>query len=74
MRKLRLDVQALRVETFGTGSALGGGTVNAHFDQQIAPGTGPVLLTDPETDPSRVDSCYRNTCFDTCNWTGAGTA
>jgi hypothetical protein len=72
MKKLRLDVDALRVETFGTGSARAGGTVVAHFDQQIA--RGPVIFTDAETDPSRVDSCYRNTCWDACDWGAAGTA
>ncbi len=65
MKKLRLDVDALRVESFGTGAASGGGTVNAH----LAPGTGPVIVTDPETDRSRVDSCYFNTCYAGCDWT-----
>ncbi len=69
MKKLRLAVDALRVESFGTGTAAPGGTVNAHFDKV----TGPVLVTDPETDRSRVDSCYYNTCGDTCDWTD-GTA
>jgi hypothetical protein len=64
MKKLRLEVDALRVESFGTGTASSGGTVNAHFDR-IAPATGPIIVTDPGTDPSRVDSCY----FDTCYWT-----
>ena len=73
MKKLRLDVHALRVETFGTGTASAGGTVNAHVDK-LAPGTGPVILTDPDTDPSRVDSCYYNTCYHGCDWTDAGTA
>ena len=68
MKKLRLEVDALRVESFGTGTAAAGGTVNAHIDQ-IAPATGPVIITDPDTDPSRVDSCYFNTCYDTCDWT-----
>ena len=67
MKKLRLEVDALRVESFGTGAASEGGTVNAHLDR-IAPGTGPVIITDPDTDTSRVDSCYFNTCYDTCDW------
>ncbi len=65
MKKLRLQVDALRVESFGTGTAAVGGTVNAHFDRA----GGPVLLTDAETDPSRVDSCYYNTCYNGCDWT-----
>jgi hypothetical protein len=66
MKKLRLEVDALRVESFGTGAASAGGTVVAHY----AAGTGPiVIVTDPETDRSRVDSCYFNTCYDTCDWT-----
>jgi hypothetical protein len=73
MKKLRLDVDALRVESFGTGTASGSGTVNAHV-AGIAPGTGPVILTDPDTDPSRVDSCYFNTCYHGCDWTDGGTA
>jgi hypothetical protein len=69
MKKLCLELDALRVESFGTGAASAGGTVNAHFDR-IAPGTGPVIVTDPDTDPSRIDSCYFNTCYETCDWTG----
>lgn len=69
MKKLRLEIDALRVESFGTGAASDGGTVIAHFDNEIAPATGPVIVTDPDTDPSRVDSCYFNTCYDTCDWT-----
>jgi hypothetical protein len=65
MKKLRLEIDALRVESFGTGTASEGGTVNAHFDR-IAPVTQPV--TDPDLDTSRVDSCYFNTCYDTCDW------
>lgn len=60
MKKLRLEIDALRVESFGTGAASGGGTVNAHFDQ-IAPATD-------LDDTSRVDSCYFDTCYDTCDW------
>jgi hypothetical protein len=68
MKKLRLQVDALRVESFGTGAASAGGTVNAHFDG-IAPDTGPiVIITDPDTDQSRVDSCYYNTCYHGCDW------
>lgn len=66
MKKLRLEVDALRVESFGTGAASAGGTVNAHFDR-IAH-TDPIG-TDPEPDRSRIDSCYFNTCYDTCDWT-----
>ncbi|HEX6041613.1 hypothetical protein [Longimicrobium sp.] len=65
MKKLRLEVDALRVESFGTGTVSQGGTVNAHFDR-IA--TGPVVVTDPDADRSRIDSCYFNTCYDTCDW------
>lgn len=69
MKKLRLEVDALRVESFGTGTASRGGTVNGHFDR-IAPVTGPVVPTDdPDVDTSRRDSCYFNTCYDTCDWT-----
>lgn len=68
MKKLRLEIDALRVESFGTGAASEAGTVIAHFDQ-LAPATGPVLVTDPGTDRSRIDSCYINTCYDTCDWT-----
>lgn len=68
MKKLRLELDALRVESFGTGTASGRGTVNAHGG--IAPETGPVVIvTDPDLDTSRRDSCYFNTCYDTCDWT-----
>lgn len=65
MKKLRLEVDSLHVESFGTGAASAGGTVNAHGGKI----GGTVILTDPETDPSRVDSCYYNTCSDGCDWT-----
>ena len=65
MKKLRLEVDALRVESFGTGTASAGGTVIAHFDRVA----GPVIITDPETDRSRADSCYYNTCYHGCDWT-----
>lgn len=70
MKKLRLEIDALRVESFGTGAASSGGTVNAHA-AGIATDTGPiiVIITDPDTDSSRVGSCYYNTCYHTCDWT-----
>lgn len=68
MKKLRLHLDALHVESFGTGAASAGGTVNAHA-HAIAPETGPVVVTDPDTDTSRIDSCYFNTCYHTCDWT-----
>lgn len=64
MKKLRLEVDALRVESFDAGTASAGGTVNGHFDNVA----GPVIVTDPATDRSRIDSCYFNTCYDTCDW------
>lgn len=68
MKKLHLDLDTLAVESFGTGAGSAGGTVNGRMD--IAPGSGPVVIvTDPETDRSRVDSCYFNTCYETCDWT-----
>ncbi|HET7461961.1 MAG TPA: hypothetical protein VFJ82_11965 [Longimicrobium sp.] len=68
MKKLHLDLDSLRVESFGTGAGAAGGTVNGHiFD--VAAGNSPIIVTDPDTDPSRVDSCYFNTCYETCDWT-----
>lgn len=64
MKKLRLEIDALRVESFGTGTGSAGGTVNGYFDAVA----GPVIVTDPAVDRSRVDSCYFNTCYDTCDW------
>jgi hypothetical protein len=72
MKKLRLEVDALRVESFGTGAASVGGTVVAHLDR-IAPATDPIIVTDPQTDRSRIDSCYFNTCYHTCDWTDGTT-
>lgn len=71
MKKLRLDLDRLHVDSFGTGAASGGGTVNGHVDEfaNIAGGNSPIIVTDPETDPSRRDSCYFNTCYETCDWT-----
>lgn len=65
MKKLRLDADTLRVESFGTGATSRGGTVEAYLDKAPAP----TIITDPVTDQSRVDSCYFNTCYHTCDWT-----
>jgi hypothetical protein len=65
MKKLRLNIESLRVESFGTGSAAAGGTVVGHFDQAV---TLPIDDT-IGGDRSRIDSCYFNTCYDTCDWT-----
>jgi hypothetical protein len=65
MKKLRLNVESLRVESFGTGAAASGGTVVAHFDKLVS-------FTIDDTsggDRSRIDSCYFNTCYDSCDWT-----
>jgi len=67
MKKLHLDLDSLRVQSFGTGAGSAGGTVNGYHE--LAPGAGPVIVTDPITDRSRVDSCYFNTCYETCDWT-----
>ncbi|HYW14134.1 MAG TPA: hypothetical protein VE871_19370 [Longimicrobium sp.] len=66
MKKLRMEIDALRVESFGTGTGSAGGTVNGHFDNVA----DPVIVTDPATDRSRIDSCYFNTCYETCDWGG----
>lgn len=64
MRKLRLNADDLRVESFGTGAAAAGGTVVAHNRPPIT------LPTDETThDQSRIDSCYFDTCYHTCDWT-----
>ena len=58
MKKLHLDLDSLRVESFGTGSGSAGGTVNGH-SFEIA----------PDADRSRIESCFDMTCYDTCDWT-----
>lgn len=67
MKKLRLNLDGLHVDSFGTGAGSGSGTVNGHVADAF--GTTVVIVTDPETDQSRVNSCYFNTCYDTCDWT-----
>jgi len=69
MKKLHLDLDSLRVESFSTGAGSAGGTVNGYVADIAGGTTGPILITDPETDPSRVNSCYFNTCYETCDWT-----
>lgn len=69
MKKLRLDLDRLRVDSFGTGAGSAGGTVDGYVAEAGAGNTTIVIVTDPETDTSRVNSCYFNTCYDTCDWT-----
>lgn len=66
MKKLRLELDSLRVESFGTGAGSAGGTVNGHIFDNAA-GTGQSIIDD--SDRSRIDSCYFNTCYDSCDWT-----
>lgn len=64
MKKLRLELDALRVESFGTGAGAAGGTVNGHEF-----GTTEPVIIDTTGDTSRIDSCYFNTCYEGCDWT-----
>jgi hypothetical protein len=64
MKKLRLNVENLKVESFGTGAAAAGGTVVGHFQNVTAP-----IDDTSGGDRSRIDSCYFNTCYDSCDWT-----
>lgn len=60
MKKLRLNLDKLHVESFRTGAGSDGGTVVARG------GDSPEIIV---TDPSRIDSCYFNTCYEGCPWT-----
>ena len=65
MKKLRLELDALHVESFGTdGTGDAAGTVVAHHDTSHDPFTVPTHET--TNDRSRVESCYYDTCYWTC--------
>ena len=76
MRKFKLDVEELTVESFATDPAIGGmGTVQAHAldpidgDAEIitAPPPPPPASWDCSQNPyTQCDSCYLS-CIDTCN-------
>jgi hypothetical protein len=71
MKKLRLDLDRLNVQSFATGAGSAGGTVNAHFGGDVLQLSGPTTLA-PDT--SKIDSCYYNTCYNTCDWSTQSTA
>jgi hypothetical protein len=59
MKKLRLDLAALRVESFlADAQEDGRGTVHAHYSD-----------TDTDTFPDTAGSCFSNYCFPT-DWCG----
>ena len=66
MAKMRLDVDALQVESFSTGSgALERGTVRAHSEP--TPETDVVLLPVTDWNTCKGDDCTRRTlCHDSC--------
>lgn len=70
MKKLRLDLDSLNVQSFATGAGSAGGTVGAHIaGDMLQPAdrvSGPI--DDTGGDRSKIDSCYFNTCYDTCDW------
>src|SRR6476620_11977251 len=74
MRKLKLEIDALRVESFDTSaSALGAGTVRAHAD--LVGAEEEYAITTPQTQqPSCFGSCKISclgTCLNSCGGTCA---
>ena len=73
MRKFKLDVEELTVESFATDSAAGGmGTVRAHAlvgidGDEVAITAPPPASVDCSANPyTQCQSCYLS-CVDTCN-------
>jgi hypothetical protein len=65
MHKLKLEIDALRVESFDTSAAaMGAGTVRAHADA-VGVGEDVVAITTPQTQQA--------SCFDTCKISCLGT-
>lgn len=65
MKKLRLELDKLCVESFAAGNAAQGGTVNGHEYVAV---TEPIATAPDTGDASCRDSCYFNTCYPGC-WT-----
>ena len=64
MRKLRLEIDALRVESFDTSApAAGAGTVRAHADAVV--GDFEAITTPQTQQASCIDTC-KLSCFGTC--------
>ncbi|HEX6748927.1 MAG TPA: hypothetical protein VF092_16640 [Longimicrobium sp.] len=61
MRKLRLDLDQLEVDSFRTGEAYGVGTIQAHSDSDVEvclqPGDDQVAITVPVTWAKTCDTC-----------------
>ncbi|HZG44257.1 MAG TPA: hypothetical protein VEY93_15010 [Longimicrobium sp.] len=76
MKKLRLDLDSLNVQSFATGAGSVGGTVNAHFGGDVLQPSDPVTEPTIDTggDRSKIDSCYFDTCYHTCDWSTQSTA
>ena len=68
MKKLHLDVDMLRVETFDTGDAVRGGTVHGLSGEP----SHPEICTPPITDDPGAYSCGGATCAASC--AGCGSA
>jgi hypothetical protein len=69
MKKLRLDLGALRVESFATrAGGEGRGTVQGHesYPNQCFPPSGSL---EPEIDTCAYNTCAGNTCYYSCNGT-----
>ncbi len=76
MSKLRLELDALKVESFGTPAGPGGaaGTVRAHAGGRIdAEAEAVAITTPPRTmDPSCFETC-KASCYGTCAASCLGT-
>ncbi|HEX8320718.1 hypothetical protein [Longimicrobium sp.] len=69
MKKLRLDLDTLNVQSFATGAGSAGGTVDAHIGGNMLQPSGTSL----EPDTSKINSCYFDTCYETCDWSTQST-
>ncbi|HEU4751958.1 MAG TPA: hypothetical protein VFU47_02540 [Armatimonadota bacterium] len=68
MRKLKLTVEKLRVESFETDAALAAhsGTVAAHMPKPGGTGLCPTQITGSCCDVTLAQSCVQTNCFADC--------
>lgn len=67
MRKIKLDMEALEVESFVTAERQGRATVGGHVLSNMCQSDGSLSACDCQMCPTNGTCLNQNTCYETCN-------